>query len=186
MDPSLPALVGRRRCRLSVRARPWAPLRATSRLTLRVRRAAKAACKARDADGDSRRGARRNCETRCSREPAYGFVESIATTDAFITTNWGALNRYALEQRSARRGMDYVLCRSCPPCGSSHFGRGTRGLGVCRRGGTPKFLRDLFEDARATCSTPSIRADTRGVNQDILEFRVRNCDSIDMPRLSRG
>lgn len=71
------------------------------------------------------------CYTRCSREPACGFVESFTSTDAFIATNW-VLFGYALEQRSARRSMDCVLGGSCPPCGSSHFGRGTCGLGVRR------------------------------------------------------
>ena len=61
-------------------------MRATARLTLRVHRAANAACQARDADLDARRGTRRNFPNEViKRLQSRG---SLDTTDAFIVSNW--------------------------------------------------------------------------------------------------
>lgn len=96
------------------------------------------------------------CYTKCFRQPAERVGRNLHQHRRVHRLQLGCSLGYALEQRSARRSRDCVLCGSCPPCGPSHFGRGTCGLGVRGCGGAPKFLCSSLEDARATCGAPGL------------------------------
>jgi hypothetical protein len=91
--------------------------RATSRLTLRVLQASTIACKARDANGDSRRGARRILfERGVSGSPQHWFAEPFNTTDTFIASIWGALSDALCALRTV--GLGLRLTQFVP---SEHF-----------------------------------------------------------------
>jgi hypothetical protein len=114
------------------------------------------ACKAQDADGDSRRGARRRLLREVFSTARAAVGRELHHDRRVHRFQLGCSLGYALERRSARWSRDSVLRGSCPPCSLSHLGRGTYGLGVRRWGGAPKFLRSLLEDAHATRGAPGL------------------------------
>src|ERR1035438_2450004 len=128
------------------------------------------------------------CYAKSSRQPAARVGRELHQHGRVHRFQLGCSLGYALEQRSARRSMDCVLCGSCPPCGPSRFGRGTCGLGV-RRCGAPKFLCCVLEDTRATCGAPGLLTHTArtlfGLEGTVIERPIAEHGDRKSTRLAR-